>query len=88
MKVQREAELRKWVPGYGDSFGGIDSSKIWSGIHLRSFRYNTQADTWETIPALPDTMGKIAAGASTIKNKIYISENDYSYKKNSSKTSH
>jgi cell wall-associated NlpC family hydrolase len=23
-KVQREAELRKWVPGYGDSFGGIN----------------------------------------------------------------
>jgi hypothetical protein len=23
-KVQREAELRKWVPGYGDSFGGIE----------------------------------------------------------------
>lgn len=57
---------------YVYSFGGIDSTKIWSGIHLRSFRYNTQADTWETIPALPDTMGKIAAGASTIKNKIYI----------------
>jgi len=23
-KIQREADLRKWVPGYGDSFGGID----------------------------------------------------------------
>lgn len=23
-KAQRETELRKWIPGYGDSFGGID----------------------------------------------------------------
>lgn len=54
------------------SFGGIDTSKIYSGIHLRSFRYNTQTDIWDTIAPLPDTLGKIAAGASTVKNIIYI----------------
>ncbi len=59
---------------YVYSFAGINDSKIWSGIHLRSFRYNTQSDIWETIPSLPDVAGKerIAAGASTVRNKIYI----------------
>ncbi len=54
------------------SFGGIDTSKIWSGIHLRSFRYDVEMDQWDTIPDLPDTKGKIAAGASSIGNRIYI----------------
>lgn len=54
------------------SFSGIDSTKIFSGISLKSFRYNTQTDSWDTIAPLPDTRGKIAAGASTVKNKIYI----------------
>lgn len=57
---------------YVFSFGGIDSTKIWSGIHLRSFRYNVMADIWDTIPSLPDNMGKIAAAASNVNNKIYI----------------
>lgn len=54
------------------SFGGIDSTKEHSGIHLRSFRYNTITNEVETIPDLPDNLGKIAAGASRIGNIIYI----------------
>lgn len=55
------------------SFAGIDESKDWFGIHLKGFRYDTQAGVWDTIPPLPDPLGgKIAAGASTVKNKIYI----------------
>lgn len=54
------------------SFGGIDSTKIWSGITLKSFRYDITNDTWDTIPNLPDTLGKIAAGASYIDSIIYI----------------
>lgn len=57
---------------YVYSFGGIDSTKIYSGIHLSSFRYQITSNTWESIPDLPDTLGKIATGASTVKNKIYI----------------
>ena len=57
---------------YVFSFAGIDTTKVHSGIHLNSFRYNTQSDSWETISPLPDSLGKIAAGASTVKNKIYI----------------
>ncbi len=55
------------------SFAGIDSTKACGNPHLKSFRYNTATDEWESIPPLPDPMGgKIAAGASTINNKIYI----------------
>lgn len=58
---------------YVYSFSGIDTSKDWFGIHLRSFRYNVNEQTWDTIPSLPDINGgKIAAAASTVKNKIYI----------------
>jgi N-acetylneuraminic acid mutarotase len=57
---------------YVYSFAGLDSTKEYSGIHLRSFRYNTQTDVWETIPPLPDTLGKIAASASRIGDIIYI----------------
>lgn len=54
------------------SFGGIDTSKIYSGIHNRSFKYDVTADSWTEIAPLPDTMTKIAAGASFINGKIYI----------------
>lgn len=55
------------------SFAGMDSTKSCNGDHLRSFRYDIAADEWESIPSLPDPLGgKIAAGASTVKNKIYI----------------
>ncbi len=73
--VSNNAVVEATVNGvpYVYSFAGIDTTKIWSGIHLRSFRYNTQADVWESIAPLPDPNGgKIAAGASVVKNKIYI----------------
>ena len=56
---------------YVFAFGGIDSTKIWSGIHLRSFRYNVMADIWDTIPSLPDNMGKIAAAASNLPPPLF-----------------
>lgn len=57
---------------YVYSFAGIDSSKNYAGIHLKSFRYNTLSQIWDTIPDLPDTKGKIAPAASTIDSIIYI----------------
>lgn len=55
------------------SFAGVDTTKDWGGIHLRSYRYDVEDDLWEAIDPLPDPNGgKIAAGASTVKNKIYI----------------
>jgi hypothetical protein len=57
---------------YVFSFAGIDTTKIWSGIHSKAFAYNTQTDEWMTLPDLPAGNGRIAAGASTVKGKIYI----------------
>ena len=57
---------------YVYSFGGIDPSKIYSGIHQKSFKYTVATDTWEEIDSLPDVSAKIAAAASFVKNKIYI----------------
>jgi N-acetylneuraminic acid mutarotase len=54
------------------SFGGLDSTKKYSGIHLRSFRYNTVTEKWNMIPSIPDTLGKIAAAASRVGNVIYV----------------
>lgn len=55
------------------SFGGMDSTKKWDGIHQKSFRYNTISKTWHRIPDMPDSLGGvIAAGASQVDGKIYI----------------
>ncbi len=54
------------------SFGGIDTSKQFSGIHLRSYRYDYNSDQWTAIASIPDTLGKIAMGASMVKDKIYV----------------
>ncbi|NVK65480.1 MAG: hypothetical protein HWE22_12890 [Flavobacteriales bacterium] len=54
------------------SFGGIDVTKQYSGIHQRSFKYAVSTNTWSEIAPLPDTLGKIAKGASFVNGKIYI----------------
>ncbi len=57
---------------YVFSFGGIDSTKIHSGITKQAFRYNLGTSTWDEIAPLPFTLSNIASGASTVKNIIYI----------------
>lgn len=57
---------------YVFSFGGLDETKKYSGIHLDSYRFNTITGELITIPDLPDTLGKVAAAASRIDNIIYI----------------
>ncbi|MDB4655498.1 T9SS type A sorting domain-containing protein [Flavobacteriales bacterium] len=54
------------------SFAGIDSSLEHSGIHLKSWRINTQTLQVDVLPDLPDTLGKVATGASRVGNIIYI----------------
>lgn len=55
------------------SFAGLDSTKIWSGVHLKSWQLNTITGQWSTLPPVPDTMGgKIAASASRVHNIIYV----------------
>lgn len=58
---------------YAFSFGGIDATREYSGIHLRSFRTNLATGESIRIPDLPDTLGKIASAASRIGDFIYIS---------------
>jgi hypothetical protein len=58
---------------YVYSFAGMDSTKTWSGIHLNAWRLDVENETWSALPPIPDAVGgKIAAAASTVKNKIYI----------------
>ncbi len=57
---------------YVYSFAGLDSSKKYSGIHLRSYKYDVTNKTWQQLADLPDTLGKIASAASRIKDTIYI----------------
>jgi hypothetical protein len=73
-RVTNNAVAEGFVNGvpYLYTFGGLDSTKLYSGMHLRSYRYNTMTNVWDTIAALPDTLGKIAAGANRVKDKIYI----------------
>jgi hypothetical protein len=52
-------------------FGGLDATKQYSGIHQRSYRYNTVSKKWLKLPNLPDTLGKIAAAATYLNGKIY-----------------
>jgi N-acetylneuraminic acid mutarotase len=54
------------------TFGGLDSTKTQAGIHKKSFKFDVATNTWSNLPDLPDVNGKLAAAASTVKNKIYI----------------
>lgn len=54
------------------SFGGMDTTKSYSGIHNRSYKLNVTTNTWISLPNLPSPITKIAAGASCIDSIIYI----------------
>lgn len=69
------------------SFCGLDFTKIWSGIHLKAWRMNTVTGEWSSLPPVPDPAGgKIAAAASTVKNRIYV-VGGYHVAQNGSETS-
>lgn len=61
------------------SFGGIDTTKLYSGIHKRGFKYEVATDMWSEIDTLPDAEAKIASAASYVKGKIYIIGGYYVY---------
>ena len=54
------------------SFGGIDTSLKYSGIHLKTGAVNLNTGESIQYADIPDTLGKVAAAASTIKDKIYV----------------
>lgn len=57
---------------YVYSFGGITDSLESDDIHQRVFKYDVLNDEWSEQQSIPDTLGKIAAGASFVNNKIYV----------------
>ncbi len=72
---------------YAFTFGGLDSTKLYSGIHLRSYRFDITNNTWQQIADLPDSLGKIASAASRIKNIIYILGGYHVFEDHSEKSS-
>ena len=74
MPIANNAVSIGWENGTASvySFGGIDSTKIWSGITRKSFQFNTLSGIWDTIPDLPNPNAVIAAGASYVDSIIYI----------------
>lgn len=74
VKISNNAVTDAEIGGekYVFSFGGIDTTKLYSGINQGAFKYRVSDDTWTEIASVPSTLTNIAAGASTVKNKIYI----------------
>jgi len=54
------------------SFTGIGSGLSPADIHLNSWVYNSILGAWSVLPAVPDSQGKIAAGASYVNGVIYL----------------
>jgi len=82
VKVSNNAVCKDFIDDkpYIFSFAGIDSTKLYSGIHLKSFRYNINTEKVVQLPDLPDSRGKIACAANRIGNIIYISVGYHVYK--------
>ncbi len=69
------------------SFGGIDTSKVFSGITQEAYKWQRSNNTWSVLPSLPDTLGKVASAASNVKGKIYIIGGYHVYANGSEKSS-
>lgn len=54
------------------SFTGISEGLEPEDIHLKSWRYNSILEEWTQLPDVDDFQGKIAAGASSVNNVIYL----------------
>ncbi len=57
---------------YVYSFMGIDTTKVWSGITKHAWRLNVETDSWEALPDVPGSAGRIAALAFECDEKIYL----------------
>lgn len=69
------------------TFGGLDSTKLYSGIHRRSYKLDINKNSWQQIADLPDTLGKIASAASRIDSIIYILGGYHVFEDHSEKSS-
>ncbi len=72
--VANNAVCEGFVDGvpYLYSFAGIDSTKLYSGTHLKSYRINLETGVSESIEDLPGDQGLLGVAASRIGNIIYI----------------
>lgn len=72
--ITNNAVVAAMVQGqqYVYSFGGIGFGLTYGDITQKAFRYSVATNTWDTLPPLPDTLGKIASAASYVNGKIYI----------------
>ena len=53
------------------SFLGLDSTKRWSGIHARSFRWAIGDPEWSEVQPVPGR-GRLAATAQAVAGRIYL----------------
>lgn len=72
--VTNNAVCEGFIDGvpYLFSFAGMDSTKIFSGTHLKSFRMNLETGVSEQIADVPGDEGLLAMGASRIGEIIYV----------------
>lgn len=72
--VSNNAVCEGFIDGvpYLFSFAGIDSTKLFTGIHLKSFRMNLETGESKRIDDLPGDQGLLATAASRIGAIIYI----------------
>ncbi len=54
------------------SMMGIDSTKAWSGISTRAFRWTDGDPTWTELPRVPGTVGRLAATAQIVRGRVYL----------------
>ena len=54
------------------SFGGVSDSLAPAGIHRSTYKYNVTQNSWSKGLDIPDTLGKLNAKATLLKNRIYI----------------
>lgn len=51
---------------------GIDSTKVWSGILTRAFRWTEGDATWTELPSVPGAAGRLAATAQVVRGRVYL----------------
>ena len=69
---QATAVLKKSKEEYIYTFFGLSNSKQSHGVHRKVFRTNMKTGESKMIGLVPDSLGRLASSASTIRNKAYV----------------
>ncbi|MEX0844670.1 MAG: kelch repeat-containing protein [Balneolaceae bacterium] len=54
------------------TFLGLKNGKTYEDISNYAARYNVELDTWDSVPGVPDGIGRLAASAEYVNGNIYI----------------